>query len=88
MGEDDLEPNEDRRFDYSDSFALVGINPFSAAKPIPLVTTATGDKDITGNYIHSGDIILNGVSLTDFISSHNHPAGTPPGDTGTPNTLP
>ena len=99
MGEDDLEPNEDRRFDYSDSFALVGVNPFSSAKTIPAVTTAEGDKVITGNYTHTGDnihigddthtgdIILNGVSIKDFIASHTHPAGTPPGNTSTPNPL-
>jgi len=102
-GEDDQEPNEDRRFDYSDSFALVGINPLSTAKDIPSVITTEGDKEITGDYTHTGnynqtgnftlignlavtgDIILNGVSLQDFVDNHTHPAGSPPGNTGTPN---
>jgi len=111
MGEDDLEPNEDRRFDYSDSFALVGVNALANALTIPTVTTANGDKIITGDYFHTGnnthignnlhtgnytqvgvrthtgaevvtgittqagDIILNGVSLKDYISpsiGHDH----------------
>lgn len=89
MGEDDLEPNEDRRFDYSDSFALVGINPFSEAKTIPTVWTSTGDKIITGDYTHTGDIILNGVSLKDFVADHTHGGvSTGGGNTATPNPLP
>jgi len=122
-GQDDQQPNEDRSFDYSDSFAIVGVNPLAAAKTIPVVTTAVGDKIITGDYTHTGnnthfgnniqtgnytqtglrthngaesvtgvtthtgDIVLNGISLTDFLADHLHPAGTPPGDTGKPKSL-
>ena len=59
-GQDDMQPNEDRMFDYSDSFALVGVNPLSAAKIIPPVTTAIGDKIIQGDYTHTGNVIHTG----------------------------
>lgn len=85
---DNQQPNEDRKFDYSDSFALVGINPFSTAKPIPTVTTAIGNKVIAGEYIHTGDIVLNGVSLSDFIANHTHGGvSTGGGSTSSPNPL-
>jgi len=96
-GEDDLEPNENRKFDYSDCFALCGVLPKSKAIDIPQVATSIGDRHIEGNWTHLGNIILtgnltmtgtfilNGVNVNDFISSHTHPAGTPPGNTGAPN---
>ena len=56
-GQDDMQPNEDRRFDYSDAFAIVGVNPLAKSIEIPAVTTANGDKIITGNYTHTGNII-------------------------------
>ena len=99
-GQDDMEPNEERKFDYSDAFAIVGVNPLSKAIPIPLVTTAVGDKIINGNYVHIGnlnltgtitvigDIILNGVSLDEFINDHTHGGvDTGPGNTAPPNPL-
>ena len=116
LGEDDQAPNEDRHFDYSDSFALVGINPLASAKTIPEVITSEGDKHITGNYTHigntlqtgdttqtgnviqignytltgtlnvTGDIVLNGVSLSSFVSSHTHGGVTTGvGNTAVPN---
>jgi len=83
-GDDNLEPNEDRRFDYSDCFALVGVNPLNKAISIPSVWNSKGDRDIEGNWTHTGninltgnltvtgDIILNGVSVDDFIKTHTH----------------
>ena len=54
-GRDNAEPNEDRRFDYSDCFAFVGVNPLAAAKSIPTTTTAIGNKIIEGDYTQTGD---------------------------------
>lgn len=68
-GQDDMEPNEDRRFDYSDAFAIVGVNPLSSAKPIPETTTAVGDKIITGNYTHTGNVIhIGNYNLTGTLT--------------------
>lgn len=87
-GQDNQQPNEDRMFDYSDSFALVGVNPAAQAKAIPAKTKAVGDKDIEGIYTHDGDIILNGISLKDFVSDHTHGGvDTGPGNTSPPNPL-
>jgi hypothetical protein len=72
FGEYDVAPNEDRHFDYSDAVAIVGLNQSQSAIPIPSVATSVGDKEITGEYTHTGDIIINGVSLWDFIQFHNH----------------
>ena len=87
-GQDDFQPNEDRSFDYSDSFALVGVNPLSSAVTIPSTTTCVGNKNINGVYNHTGDIELNGVSLWDFIQNHTHGGvDTGPGNTSVPNPL-
>lgn len=93
-GEDDLEPLEDRQFDYSDCFALCGVNPASKAIPIPNVATSNGDRIIVGDHTHTGettqtgDIILNGVSIWDFIQNHTHGGvQTGGGNTAPPNPL-
>lgn len=140
IGQDCVSPLEKRMFDYSDCFALFGVNPLAGAIQIPKIKTRVGDCDITGNYTHkgdythtgdftltgkethdgdkeqtgnttkngnltvngaltlnngtgtsntsgilnhTGDIIINGVSLDNFIKSHTHTA--PDGETGTPN---
>ena len=93
-GEDNIEPNEDRRFDYSDCFAMVGVLPQSKAIPIPSVATMQGDRIIDGDHTHTGtttqtgDIVLNGVSLKDFIEQHTHGGVSPGGsNTNAPNPL-
>lgn len=124
IGQDGLAPLEDRKFDYSDCFAFVGINPLAKNIPIPSVITRRGDCDMEGDYVHRGnynqtgnyqiagnitqenpsgtsqaefknstinldnqsDIIIRGVSLWDFITTHTH-GGVQPGggNTGVPN---
>jgi hypothetical protein len=54
-GQDMLPPLEIRMHDYSDGFALVGINPLSTAITIPSVIQQTGDTNQDGDYTHQGD---------------------------------
>lgn len=54
-GRDNVSPPEFRLFDYSDSFAIVGVNPLQAAISIPEVITQIGDTYQEGNYEHKGD---------------------------------
>ena len=87
-GQDYQSPAELRMHDYSDGFALIGINPFAGAITIPSVIQQTGDTNITGNLtvigsiVATGEITGNGVDL----STHTH-GGVDPGlgDTGEPN---
>jgi len=54
-GQDFLKPLDIRTHDYSDSFAIVGINPLSSAITIPSVVTQIGDTYQEGDYIHLGN---------------------------------
>ena len=54
-GQDFRRPLELRMHDYSDGFALVGINPLAAAIAIPSVIQQTGDTNQDGDYTHQGD---------------------------------
>lgn len=62
-GIDNKTPLEYRMFDYSDSFALVGIQPKKSAIVIPTDgrthqignTLANGDYEQNGNYTHAGN---------------------------------
>lgn len=72
-GKDDTQPNEERQFDYSDSFALVGLNPMSSAITIPSTTTAVGDKIITGDYHHTGNNTQVGNFTQTGLRTHNGP---------------
>lgn len=73
FGNDEKEPIEQRMHDYSDCFAICGVNPLSGAKTIPgdkIVreghTEVTGDIDqtgnltITGDYEQTGNMIITG----------------------------
>ena len=42
--------------DYSDGFAIVGINPLAGAVPIPATIKQDGDTEQVGNYTHTGDM--------------------------------
>ena len=53
-GADFASPLELRMHDYSDGFALVGINPQASAIIIPTVIQHTGDANQDGNYTHQG----------------------------------
>lgn len=59
-GQDEVLPPDDRMWDYSDCFAIVGINPLGKAISIPSVTTRRGDNDIEGDYVHRGDYDITG----------------------------
>lgn len=88
-GGDFKPPLEYRIHDYSDCFALVGINPLASAITIPSVTTHYGDKHIDGNltvngnievtgYIHANDDIVAGNGAVSLLQ-HTHtetPHGT------------
>jgi hypothetical protein len=47
-------------FDYSDSFAIVGINPLGKAIPIPTTTTMQGGIIHNGKMVRNGDTTING----------------------------
>ncbi len=59
-------PLDFRMHDYSDGFALVGVNPLKDAITIPTVTTQQGDeihngnKTVNGNFTINGDLQVNG----------------------------
>jgi len=54
-GQDGVSPVEYRMHDYSDGFAIVGINPASGAITIPSVIQETGDTNQDGDFTHQGD---------------------------------
>jgi hypothetical protein len=54
-GQDFQPPLEYRMHDYSDGFALVGVNNMAGAITIPDVITMIGDTYQQGNYEHDGD---------------------------------
>ena len=54
-GQDYVLPLEYRMHDYSDGFALVGLNNLAGAKTIPSVIQQTGDTNQDGDYTHQGD---------------------------------
>jgi hypothetical protein len=54
-GNDNMPPLSERMFDYSDSFAIVGVNPEAKAIDIPTVIQQTGDTNQDGDYTHQGN---------------------------------
>jgi hypothetical protein len=76
-GGDFKPPLEFRIHDYSDCFALVGINPLASAITIPNVITHFGDLHIDGNLTVAGDInatgnITAGEGSGNAVSMLNH----------------
>ena len=59
-GQDYQPPAELRMHDYSDGFALIGINPFASAITIPSVIQQTGDRNHTGNVTRTGNMTIEG----------------------------
>lgn len=59
-GLDNNTPLENRIFDYSDAFALVGIQPKASAITIPNVITQIGDTFQQGNYERVGNMTMTG----------------------------
>lgn len=97
-GQDYQPPAELRMHDYSDGFALIGINPFANAITIPSVIQQTGDINHDGNVTRTGDMTIEGnfnltgnLTVTDEItgngvvlSTHTHPyTWTDPAGAGT-----
>lgn len=96
-GSDFVSPLEMRMHDYSDGFALCGVNPLSKAISIPKSnrlmmgnTDHSGDMVITGNLTVTGDITCTGrltvgaatIGGIDF-GTHTH-KGDSGGNTGGP----
>ena len=71
-GRDNVVPPEFRVHDYSDAFAIVGVNPLAAAITIPQVITHIGDTYQEGNYEHVGNMDRTG----DTDTSGNTESGT------------
>jgi len=59
-GQDYQPPAELRMHDYSDGFALIGINPFASAITIPTDIRQVGDAHRTGQQTIIGDVIVTG----------------------------
>lgn len=55
-GSDYQPPLELRMHDYSDGFALVGLNPLASAITIPSTIQQTGDANYDGNHTHQGTL--------------------------------
>jgi hypothetical protein len=55
-GADFVSPVELRMHDYSDGFALVGIQPKASAITIPQIATMQGDRLAFGNWNQTGDL--------------------------------
>ena len=82
-GEDGVPPLEFRMHDYSDGFALVGINPASMAKTIPATIERMGDSTVTGAWVHSGSYSLTGpLGVTGNTDSSTYSVGGAAGWTG------
>ena len=87
-GQDNQEPLEMRMHDYSDGFALVGLQNKSGALTIPNDMTFTGDLIIDGNLTVNGEITAENISVpltgdvtvgTISLKTHTHAGVTPGG---------
>jgi len=91
-GQDFQKPLEMRMHDYSDAFALVGVNPLASAITIPETTTIQGDLIINGDVVINGDLHVTGTITADIdvigggisLKNHTH-AGDSGGTTSSPN---
>lgn len=59
-GDDFQDPLEMRTHDYSDAFAIVGVQPKNGEITIPSTTTHNGDRINDGVYTNNGDVNFNG----------------------------
>lgn len=76
-GVDNETPLEYRMHDYSDGFALVGINPLGGAIAIPDKIKQVGDTVQEGDYEHTGDRAQTGnFSLTGNMTVEGGAGGT------------
>ena len=82
-GDDGVPPLEPRMHDYSDGFALVGVNPESMAKTIPTTIERMGDSTVTGAWVHTGSYALTGpLTVTGNTDSTTYSVGGTPGWSG------
>lgn len=82
-GEDFMPPLELRMHDYSDCFALVGVNPSAAAKAIPTTIERNGDSTVTGAWVHAGSYTLTGnLIVIGNTESTTYSVGGTPGWSG------
>lgn len=82
-GADGVPPLEFRMHDYSDAFALVGVNPASIAKTIPTTIERFGDSTVTGAWVHSGSYSLTGpLDVSGNTNSTTYSVGGTPGWSG------
>ena len=82
-GDDGAPPLEPRMHDYSDGFALVGVNPASMAKTIPTTIERMGDSTVTGAWVHAGSYALTGpLTVTGNTDSTTYSVGGTPGWSG------
>lgn len=83
-GADNVPPIEQRMHDYSDCFALVGVNPRAVAKTIPTTIERKGDSTVTGNWVHAGNYTLTGnLVVIGNTDSTTYSVNGQPGWTGT-----
>ena len=75
QGTDFVTPIELRMHDYSDGFALVGINPLASALPIPDTTTHTGNMKINGDLEINGNLEVTGILTLAGINFNTHVHG-------------
>ncbi len=68
-GQDFEKPLEYRMHDYSDAFAIIGVNPSGSALTIPSVITMIGDAFFQGNHIHEGNYTQTGNKIQ--TGNHN-----------------
>ena len=75
-GQDYQSPPEIRMHDYSDGFALIGINPFANAITIPSDIRQVGDAHRTGQQTIIGDVIVTGsITATGDIEADGEVTG-------------
>lgn len=83
-GDDNQLPAEYRMHDYSDGFALVGINPLATALDIPSTIKRVGDIVMEGGRTHTGDTQQTGNhTLTGNMDAGAYLVGGVAGWTGT-----
>lgn len=98
QGKDEQPPAEMRMHDYSDGFAIVGVNPLQAAISLPSIIRIEGTVDAVGDWKIDGKLTVTGaIVCEDSISAdgdisadgvslggHLHPTTAPGANTGAP----
>lgn len=82
QGQDYKSPAQRRMHDYSDGFALIGINPFAGAITIPSVIQQTGDTIIDGDVTINGQLTVDGKVINDHMHPYSWTSGAGSSVTG------